>query len=756
MVKVRDDYPLTDDGSVDLERWVEHICGFDSRFRAQRLLSACEMSQAATLDHPGGEHAWGAMNCLVAGLEIARILVELKLDETAIVAGILYRTVREEKLALETVEAAFGAEVVKLIDGVVRMAAISALQKADERVALGSSAEHKQNLRKMLVAMVDDVRVALIKLAERTCALRAVKNEDAHRQRWVAREIFDIYAPLAHRLGIGQLKWELEDLSFRYLEPQAYKHIAGLLYEKRVERDNYIESVRNSLEDLLKSKGIEADVTGRSKHIYSIWRKMQRKRIDFFQVYDVRAVRVLVPTIADCYATLGLVHGLWQHIPKEFDDYIATPKENGYRSLHTAVLGPESKILEVQIRTFAMHDEAELGVCAHWKYKEGAKGQGISAYDHKIAWLRQVLEWQDELGEASVGDLVSQLKEEIVDERVYVFTPEGDVVDLQNGATPIDFAYHVHTEVGDRCRGAKVNGRIVPLNYTLNTGECVSILTAKSGGPSRDWLNPNLNYVKTSRAKTKIQHWFKLQDREQNIIYGRQVLDRELYRLRITAVDWPEVAAALNVQNLEDIQAGVGAGDIRLGQVLNTVQNLRDAQASSERSQSTEDDALLLQRKTITRRRPVAKDADIEVQGVGNLLTHLAGCCKPVPGDEVAGYVSVGKGIAVHREDCKDLANLRVQHPDRVIEVSWREEVEQFYPVIVSISAYDRQGLLRDVSVIFANARVNVMQVQTKTDELDQMARMYLHLEVKSLSQLRNVMDKISQLPGVIEVRRTD
>lgn len=755
MVKVRDDYPLTDEGSVDLVRWVDHICAFDSRFDADRLLRACEMSQAADLERPGGEHAWGAMSSLVAGLEIARILVELKLDETAIVAGILYRTVREEKLAIDTVADAFGAEVVKLIDGVVRMAAISALQKVDERVALGSSAEHKQNLRKMLVAMVDDVRVALIKLAERTCALRAVKNEEAQRQRWVAREIFDIYAPLAHRLGIGQLKWELEDLSFRYLEAQAYKHIAGLLYEKRVERDSYIEAVRNSLEDLLTSKGIVADVTGRSKHIYSIWRKMQRKRIDFFQVYDVRAVRVLVPTIADCYATLGLVHGLWQHIPKEFDDYIATPKENGYRSLHTAVLGPESKILEVQIRTHGMHDEAELGVCAHWKYKEGAKGQGISAYDHKIAWLRQVLEWQDELGEASVGDLVSQLKEEIVDERVYVFTPEGDVVDLQNGATPIDFAYHVHTEVGERCRGAKVNGRIVPLNYTLNTGERVSIMTAKSGGPSRDWLNPNLNYVKTSRAKTKIQHWFKLQDREQNITYGRQMLDRELYRLRITAVDWSEVAAELNLQSLEDIQAGVGAGDLRLGQVLNTVQNLRDAQASVARS-TAEEDALLLQRKTITRRRAVAKDADIEVQGVGNLLTHLAGCCKPVPGDEVIGYVSVGKGISVHREDCKDLAGLRAQHPDRVIEVNWREEVEQFYPVIVSISAYDRHGLLRDVSVVFANARVNVMQVQTKTDELDQMARMYLHLEVKSLSQLRNVMDKIMQLPGVIEVRRTD
>ncbi|MEJ2682021.1 MAG: bifunctional (p)ppGpp synthetase/guanosine-3',5'-bis(diphosphate) 3'-pyrophosphohydrolase [Gammaproteobacteria bacterium] len=697
MVKVRDDYPLKVDGNVDIVSWVERIQSFDARFDGERLRRACELTERASTENPEGEHAWKAMNSFVAGLAMARILVELKLDEPAIVAGILYRSVH--------------------------------------------------------------VRVALIKLAERTCALRAAKQELPERQGWVAREIFDIYAPLAHRLGIGQLKWELEDLSFRYLEPQAYKHIAGLLYERRVERDSYIESVRHTLKELLTARSIEADVTGRSKHIYSIWRKMKRKRIDFFQVYDVRAVRVLVPTIADCYATLGIVHGLWQHIPKEFDDYIAAPKENGYRSLHTAVLGPGSKILEVQIRTYDMHDEAELGVCAHWKYKEGAKLQGVSAYDHKIAWLRQVIEWQDELGESSVGDVMAQIREEIVDERVYVFTPEGDVVDLQNGATPIDFAYQVHTEIGNRCRGAKVNDRIVPLNYLLNTGERVEILTVKHGGPSRDWLNPHLNYVRTSRARAKIQHWFKQQDRSYNISYGRQMLDRELDRLRVRSVEWASVAAALNVGGLEDIQAGLGAGDLRLGQVLNTVQSLQDArdrqQSNGEERAITKNDALL-RRKTITRRRPVAKDADIEVNGVGKLLTHLAGCCKPVPGDQVVGYVSVGKGISVHREDCKDLESLRAQSPDRVVEVSWREEVEQFYPVIISISAIDRQGLLRDVSVIFANSNVNVMEVTTKTDERDHVAQMYLRLEVKSLAQLRNVMDKIAQLPSVIEVRRSD
>jgi len=752
MVKVREDYPLKQNGEVDTPRWVAHICSFDHRFSSDRLLQACEISQKAQAEHSDSEHAWHQMNSFVAGLEIARTLVDLKLDETAIVAGILYRAVREGALPLTEVEQRFGDEVVKLIEGVVRMAAISTLQNRN-RVSLSSTAEHKQNLRKMLVAMVDDVRVALIKLAERTCALRAVKGEEPDRQLQVAREIFDIYAPLAHRLGIGHLKWELEDLSFRYLEPHAYKHIAGLLYEKRTERDAYIQTVRNKLHALLTDKGIAADVTGRSKHIYSIWRKMNRKKIDFYQVYDVRAVRVLVPTIADCYATLGLVHGLWQHIPKEFDDYIATPKENGYRSLHTAVLGPESKILEVQIRTFDMHDEAELGVCAHWKYKEEAKNQHLSAYDQKIAWLRQVLEWQDELGD----NLIDQLHDEIVDERVYVFTPEGDVVDLKNGATPIDFAYHVHTEIGHRCRGAKVNGRIVPLNYVLNTGEQVEILTIKDGGPSRDWVNPAQRYVKTSKARAKIQHWFKLQDRGQHIAYGKQVLDRELDRLRITGLDWRAVASAMNVSGQDDIYAGLGAGDLKLGQVLNTVQGLRDASQGPDTEKVSEDQAAwLLRRKTITRSRAVANDSDIVVQGVGNLLTHLAGCCKPVPGDEVIGYVSLGKGISVHRQDCRELANLMSQSPDRVIDVNWREEVEQCYPVAVSIMAYDRQGLLRDVSIIFANAKINVMQVQTKTDERDQLARMSLHLEVKSLSQLRNVMEKISQLPGVIEVRRAD
>ncbi len=422
----------------------------------------------------------------------------------------------------------FGPVVAKLIDGVQRMAAISASLSPRKSMVMGTQGQ-VENLRKMLVAMVDDVRVALIKLAERTCAIRAVKTADDEKRNRVAREVFDIYAPLAHRLGIGHIKWELEDLSFRYLEPDQYKQIAKLLHERRLDRERFISDVMSQLKNELQATGVDADISGRAKHIYSIWRKMQRKGLEFSQIYDVRAVRVLVPEMRDCYTALGIVHTLWRHIPKEFDDYIANPKENGYRSLHTAVIGPEGKVLEVQIRTHAMHEEAELGVCAHWRYKGTDVKSGSNHYEEKISWLRQVLEWHEELGD--IGGLAEQLRVDIEPDRVYIFTPDGHAIDLPKGATPLDFAYRVHTEIGHNCRGAKINGRIVPLNYSLQTGEQVEIITSKHGTPSRDWLNPNLGYVTTSRARAKIVHWFKLQARDQNVAAGKTLLERELNRL---------------------------------------------------------------------------------------------------------------------------------------------------------------------------------------------------------------------------------
>lgn len=484
MVQVRAHQPINTDGSINLEAWLDHAVSVDMALDREALKAACEFAREAEQQHNAAKNLWSeGTSSFQTGLEIAEILADLKLDQDSLVAAVLYRGVREGQIQLPVVSQRFGTVVAKLIDGVLRMAAISASLSPRQSMVLGTQGQ-VENLRKMLVAMVDDVRVALIKLAERTCAIRAVKSADDEKRNRVAREVFDIYAPLAHRLGIGHIKWELEDLSFRYLEPDQYKQIAKLLHERRLDRERFITDVMTQLREELQATGVVADISGRAKHIYSIWRKMQRKGLEFSQIYDVRAVRVLVPEMRDCYTALGIVHTLWRHIPKEFDDYIANPKENGYRSLHTAVIGPEGKVLEVQIRTHAMHEEAELGVCAHWKYKGTDVKSGSNHYEEKISWLRQVLEWHEELGD--IGGLAEQLRVDIEPDRVYIFTPDGHAIDLPKGATPLDFAYRVHTEIGHNCRGAKINGRIVPLNYSLQTGEQVEIITSKHGTPSRD------------------------------------------------------------------------------------------------------------------------------------------------------------------------------------------------------------------------------------------------------------------------------
>ncbi|MGB3621465.1 MAG: TGS domain-containing protein, partial [Ketobacter sp.] len=488
---------------------------------------------------------------------------------------------------------------------------------------------------------------------------------------------------------------------------------------------------------------VDSDISGRAKHIYSIWRKMKRKNIDFYQVYDIRAVRVLVPDIRDCYAALGVVHNIWQHIPREFDDYIATPKENGYRSLHTAVLGPDGKVLEVQIRTHDMHDEAELGVCAHWRYKEGSTGKSGS-YDDKIAWLRQVLEWQEELGDSAVSSVFSEFSEDIVDERVYIFTPEGHVVDLAQGATPLDFAYHIHTEVGHRCRGAKVNGRIVPLNYQLQTGEQVEILKGNESRPSRDWLQSSLGFIGTSRARAKVVHWFKLQDRDRNIEDGREILEKEFKRLDVNKVNLGQVAEGLNLRTAEDIYAAVGAGDLRISQVLNGIQELEGGERQQE---------LIPLDLRKPRVNPI--NSEFSINGVDNLMTTIAGCCKPVPGDEVVGYISVGRGVTVHRRHCKELQRLLEVHGDRVVDVSWSADAGRTYPVEVFIKAYDRQGLLRDITHVLAGERVNVTAISTLSNPSDHMATMSLTMEINSLVSLGDVLARINQLSNVIEVRRS-
>ena len=742
MVKVRDDHPLLHDGSLDVASWLESIQQSyevkDTETLGRALTLAKQLSDEAIANR-----TYWSIDSVQMGLEMTQILLDLRLDTESLVAAILYRAVREGRLALQKVERDFGAEVAKLIEGVLRMAAISAIQNSRDEVVLGQRQAQVENLRKMLVAMIDDVRVALIKLAERTSAIRAVKDGPEDKRRKVAEEVFNIYAPLAHRLGIGHLKWELEDLAFRYMQPDAYKKIARLLDEKRLARQDYIDAVVQRLRDDLLAAGIKCDVYGRAKHIYSIWRKMSRKNLDFSQIYDIRAVRILVPELKDCYAALGIVHGLWRHIPNEFDDYIANPKENGYRSLHTAVVGPEGKVLEVQIRTHNMHEDAELGVCAHWLYKgtdTNAKDQG---YEQKIAWLRQVLEWHEELGD--LPELAGELRADINPDRIYVFTPEGHVVDLPPKATPVDFAYRVHTEVGNKCRGAKVNGRIVPLTYLLKNGEQVEILTSANAHPSRDWLYPEGGYIHTSRARAKVAHWFKLQARDQNVEEGRQLLLRELDRLDLAHEPLSPVAADMNMKSADDMFAAIGAGDLRVGQIVTAVLKRADTgQAQQE---------LPLLRRTESSERH-ARDNDIYIQGVGNLVTQLANCCQPVPGDDIRGYVTVGRGVTIHRSDCDNLLHLELLEPQRVLQVSWGNKPKRTYPVDMLIQAYDRTGLLRDITVVLANERVNVIAVNTLSNQGENTANMQLTVEVESLENFARVMTRIAQLPNVISAKR--
>lgn len=734
MVQVRKALPQRIDGAFHCSEWLQGLALPDS-VATDSLARALDLSEQ--LCHTQSTDSWSEP--FQTGVEMVEVLADLKLDADTLVAAVLYRQVREEHLSLERVKKEFGREVAALIRGVLRMAIINPPATDTELPVFGQTEQQAQNVRKMLVAMIDDVRIALIKLAERTCALRAVKNQPLWRER-IACEVRDIYVPLAHRLGIGHIKWELEDLSFRYLQPDLYQQIANLLDEKRLDRQRYIERVIEQLNESLNRAGVSANVTGRAKHIFSIWRKMCRKNISFSQVYDVRAVRVLVDAPQDCYAVLGIVHMLWRSVPNEFDDYIGKPKANGYRSLHTAVIGPEDKVLEVQIRTYDMHSESEYGVCAHWQYKGAdANKRHDHEYEDKIAWLRQVLEWHDETDGTAAS--VAQLGAESIAARIYVFTPEGHVVDLPNSATPLDFAYHIHTEIGHRCRGAKVNDRIVPLTYVLKTGEQVEIITGKDAAPSRDWLRSGLGYVAASRSRAKIKQWFKQQAREENVQAGRALVEREFQRLALTSIDYKHVANKVNCASVEGMYAAVGAGDVSLGQVLNAAQGLLSGEV--------QDFAVKPRAKS-----ELPPGQGIRIGGVGNLLTHLAGCCKPVPGDAILGYVTVGRGVTVHRRDCASAVRLMQEEPARMVDVNWDHADTGTYPVDIVIEAFDRPGLLNDVTAVLANEKCNLTQVNTRSDAQQNNARMRLSIEIASLAMLGRLLAKIDALPNVYSVSR--
>ncbi len=739
MVKVRQDRPLAEDGHVDLLAWVNNLARRAHLPHPERLVAAARLAQRAE----AAGRLWASGDSgFEMGLEMADILADLRVDEDGLVAALLYRAVREEQLPLTEVEAGFGSEVAHLIEGVLRMAAVSALQLTPSPRLLGDADEQIENVRRMLIALVDDVRIALLKLAERTCVMRAVKTATPERQERVAREVADVYAPLAHRLGIGQLRWELEDLAFRYLEPEGYRRIAALLKERREARQAYIDDVIAVLGRELEATGIDAVIQGRPKHIYSIWRKMKHKGVDFDEIYDVRALRILVGPLRDCYGALGVVHALWRHVPHEFDDYIATPKENGYRSIHTAVIGPEGKHLEVQIRTHEMHEEAELGVCAHWVYK-GSDATADRHYEEKVAWLRQVLEWQEELGD--LGQLGESLRRDFDFDRIYVLTPEGHVLGMEPGSTALDFAYRIHTEIGHRSRAARVDGRIVPLNYSLQTGEKLEILTDDDAEPSSSWLNPNLGFLRTSRARAKVQAYFRARDRERNVADGRSIVLRELERMVIHTDELPGLAQTLRFASVDELFHAVGTGDLRPSRVLRAAQHLSDQQTGGSQlsllpSRFSADDAA---------------GASPAFSGVGNRSVELGACCQPQTGDAILGEVLARDGVVVHRRDCPHAQRLVREQSPRVIVVDWGQVPGQRMPFDVRISAYNRAGLLHDVSAVFAEERVDVLSTTASTDRETSTAVIESTLELDSLEMLGRIMDRISQIPNVIDVRRS-
>lgn len=669
-------------------------------------------------------------------LAVADLLADLGMDHETAAAALLHQTVADGQLALLDIREQFGEAVAHLVDGVIKLDVIGELHQTSQHIG-----RQLESLRKMLLAMAQDLRVVLIRLAMQLHILRQLGQLAPEEQQRIARETLDVFSPLANRLGIGRIKWEMEDLALRYLEPITYKQLATALDQRRADREQYIAHAMEELRAYLQDARLRAEVSGRVKHIYSIWRKMQHKKLSFEQIFDVRAVRILVETVNDCYAALGVVHAHWNHIHQEFDDYIAHPKPNGYQSLHTAVVGSEGRNLEVQIRTFEMHRNAELGIAAHWRYKEGGnKGPGEAAAQ-QIAWLRQMLEYRE--GDTDDGDLLERFKAEAFQDRVYAITPKGTIVELPQGATPLDFAYHVHTEVGHRCRGAKVNGRIVPLTYELKNGEQVDILTTKTSGPSRDWLSPHLGYVKSNRARAKIRQWFIQQDQDNSITAGRAALEREFQRLGIRSLKLEKVAERLGFTKPDELFATIGHGALTTSQVVSKVQDLLPQAPPAG-------DNLPVIRKPKTSE---PSKGDVRIRGVGQLMTQIAHCCQPAPFEPIAGYITQGRGVTIHRQDCTNLLALANQHSERIIEVSWGE-TPATYPVDIMIIAHDRSGLLRDIASILANEQVNVLGANTLTDRETSIARMGLTLEITDVLQLSRMLDKISQLRNVMEAYR--
>jgi GTP pyrophosphokinase len=697
-------------------------------------------------------------------LAVADILAEMRVPPEVVAAAILHDTVEDTSVTLDDLRRDFSDEIARLVDGVTKLTQLPRVSRGDQqekeyaleeekrlvaerRGEVGPAEQAEQlmrsrkhdlvseTLRKTFLAMGDDVRVVLIKLADRLHNMRTLHHMPDHKQRRIAQETLDIFAPLANRLGIWQMKWELEDLGFNYVNPEKYTEISDNLAKLRSDREQEMMEIKNKLLAVFGHAGIQADVSARPKHIYSIYRKMVRKGVDFDQVHDVRGVRVLVPDVTSCYTALGLIHNRWRPIPGEFDDYIAAPKDNFYRSLHTAVVYDDGKTLEIQIRTPEMHQNAEYGIAAHWRYKEGSSRD--DEYERRILWLRSLMDWRQDVEDA--GEFVDNMKTEVFEDRVYVFTPRGDIIDLPAGSTPIDFAYQVHTDVGHRCRGAKINGKLVSLDYSLSTGDKVEILAAKRGGPSMDWLNPNLGLVKTQRARSKIRQWFKRQAREKNMGQGKSMLEKELRRLGMMDTNLDRLAREFELRSVEDLYESIGTGDLPIAKIVKHL-TLGD-------EKEPEEEILVPSTKPST--AAVSTDDSVTVLGLKGLLTNFARCCNPVPGDEIVGYVTRGRGATIHRKDCPNV--LRIDDRERLVRVSWGAP-KATYPIPVRIRAFDRDGLMRDVSTLIADESVNMPRVKVETHR--NMAVFDLVLEVRDISQLSRLLDRLENLPNVMEARR--
>jgi len=731
--------------AIPLEKLLEHLPeNYTSSERelverAYRMAEEAHKTQRRLSGEPYINHC----------IAVANILSELKVPSEVVAAGLLHDTVEDTSVTLADIRRDFGDTITALVDGVTKLTHLPRVSRGDQHAENGDNEREEEpltpallgrkedivaeTLRKTFLAMGEDVRVMFIKLADRLHNMRTLSHMPEQKRRRIAQETLDIFAPVANRLGIWQIKWELEDLGFRYVNPEKYKEIAELLTEKRPDREAQLEDIKIKLVKLLEQNNIKSEISGRPKHIYSIYKKMQNKDKSFDMVRDVRAVRLIVPDVPSCYAALGVIHTTWRPIPGEFDDYIAAPKDNNYQSLHTAVSYDDKRPLEVQIRTQEMHLNAEYGIAAHWQYKEGSR-HADKNYEKLINSLRSKMDWGSDVRDAN--EFVESLRSDVFQDRVYIFTPRGDIIDLPAGATPIDFAYQVHTDIGHRCRGARVNGKLVPLYQGLKTGDRVEILTAKRGGPSRDWLNPNLGLVRTQRARSKIRVWFKKQEDEQNLSQGRGILERELQRLGLNEIKFEKMARELNYKTPEEMFIELGNGDLSVNKIIKQFSQHEEAEEIFEVSPSV---------------KPATSTNAIEVVGLKGMLSTMARCCNPMPGDPVVGFITRGRGATIHRQDCPNI--LQTRDRERLLQVGWGQ-VERTYPVPIQIKAYDRQGLVNDISKLLSDESINIADV--KVNVSSSVADLRLIIEVKDLAQLSRILARIENLPNVMEAHRVN